>query len=75
MKRVGDLVPTLPKWEPCEQCKDTSGWVPCAFDYRPDSHGPIYGRCDCWRAHMQKVAEALRDTKEAAEAPVKRGNQ
>ena len=40
-------------FQSCERCEDSAGWV----EYI-DTHGiKRFTRCDCWKAHMEKVRE------------------
>jgi hypothetical protein len=61
MKRVGDLVP---KFQPCEQCKDTPGFVTVMRPWGT-MQVPSQARCACFLAHQQKILRAITDVAES----------
>jgi len=65
MKKLSQISPSVvPQWTPCEMCKGSNGWVTV-----PDmtSNGRVITekmtRCQCVKAHAQRVADALKQMK------------
>jgi hypothetical protein len=55
MKRIGDLVARLPKFEPCVNC-DYTGWVK-HYDVYREREG--MKRCACYLAWQEKIAREV----------------
>jgi hypothetical protein len=56
MKRIGDLVARLPKFESCGTCS-ADGWV---IRYRRYGTGDArLVRCSCWKAWQEKLAREV----------------
>jgi hypothetical protein len=54
MTRVSAWIPTVPPFEPCAQCR--SGWI----ERTSAGGGFVAVRCQCWRLHQHKIADAVR---------------
>ena len=59
MKKLSSISPSvIPPFEPCAICND--GWL--MVPNGKYGSQPVY-RCPCWKAHQQRVADALKQMK------------
>lgn len=59
MKKLSQISPlVVPPFEPCANC--TNGWVQYIVEEGEAAGLPHARRCACFKAHAQRVADALK---------------